>query len=84
MWQHNVFFWQTYLSPSQESLHRQLYVNEIAVADTDKAYSNTKDGILWKNKNVIDLSTIFKKSPIPDTWSQALILSLADEEFFCN
>ena len=54
------------------------------MADTDEAYSNTKDGILCKNKNVIDLLTIFKKSPIPDTRSRALILSLEDEEFFCN
>ena len=30
---------------SQQSLyHRQPYVNEIAVADTGKAYSNTLDG----------------------------------------
>ena len=59
IWQHNVFFDQTYLSPSQQSLHhRQPYVNEIAVADTPEAYSNTEP--LVKNSNVIDeLHTIF-------------------------
>ena len=75
----------TYLSPSQQSLHhRKLYVNKIAVADTDKSYSNTKNGASCENSNVIDLFTIFTKSPIPDTLSQALILSLEDEENFCN
>ena len=57
-----------YLSPSQQSLHhRQPYVNEIAAADTEKAYSNTQDGTSCKNSNAIDLLTIFTKSPILDT-----------------
>ena len=30
-------------------------INEIAVAETDKAYSNTKDGASCKNSNIIDL-----------------------------
>ena len=32
-----------------------LNVNEIAVAETDKAYSNTKDGTSCKDSDVIDL-----------------------------
>ena len=44
-------------------------VNEIAVADTDEAYSNTQGGTSCKNSNIIDLLTIFTKSPIPDTCS---------------
>ena len=64
------FLIQTYLSPSQKSLHhRQPHVNEIAVTDTDEAHSNTQDGISGENINVIDLLTIFRKSPIPDTLS---------------
>ena len=43
---------------SQQSLHhRQLYVNETAMAVSDKANSNTKDGILCENSNAIDLLT---------------------------
>ena len=45
-----------FFNSSQQSLHhRQLYVNEIAMADSDKANSNTKDGILRENSNAIDL-----------------------------
>ena len=70
MWQHNVFFWLRHLSPSQQSLyHRQPYVNGVAVTETAEAYSNIQDGTSSKNSNVIDLLTIFTKSPIPDTWS---------------
>ena len=55
------------LTKTRQSLHhRQLHVNEIAVADIDEAYSNTKNGTSCKNSNVIDLLTIFK-SPIPNT-----------------
>ena len=69
------FLTQTYLSPSQKSLyHRQPHVNEIAVTDTDEAHSNTQDGMSGENINVIDLLTIFRKSPIPDT--------LSDPDFF--
>ena len=57
-----------YLSPSQESLdHRRSHGTEIAVADTDEAYSNTQDETYFENSNVIDLLTIFTKSLTPDT-----------------
>ena len=81
MWQHNVFFdLDVSLTETRQWLHlRQLHVNETAVADIDEPYSNTKNGTSYKNSNVIDLLTILTKSPIPDTWSQALILSLEDE-----
>ena len=81
MWQHNVFFdLDVSLTETRQWLQlRQLHVNETAVADIDEPYSNTKNGTSYKNSNVIDLLTILTKSPIPDTWSQALILSLEDE-----
>ena len=53
------------------------------MADTDEAYSNTKDRISCENRNVIDLLNIFT-NPIAETLSQALILSLEYEEHFCN
>ena len=57
-----------YLSPSKQSLDQRH--NKIAVADIDKAYSNTQDETLAKMViTIIDLLTIFTKSPIPDTWS---------------
>ena len=39
----------------------------VAVTETAEAYSNIQDGTSSKNSNVIDLLTIFTKSPIPDT-----------------
>ena len=57
-----------YLSPSQQSLdHRRSHGTEMAVADTDEAYSNTQDETYSENSNVIDLLTIFTKSLTPDT-----------------
>ena len=64
---------------SQWDVNETTHVNEIAVADIDEAYLNTKNGTSCKNSNVIDLLTVFTKSPIPDTWSQALISSQEDE-----
>ena len=71
MWQHNMFFDLdiSHTNSLQSLHHRQPYVNEIAVADTDEAYWNTQDGTSCKNSNDIDLLTIFRKKPIPDTWS---------------
>ena len=53
-----VFFFNLdlYLSPCQQSRHhRHPHVNEIAVADTDKAYSNTQNTTSCKKSKVIDL-----------------------------
>ena len=61
------FFTETYLWPSQQSLHdRHPHFNEIAVADTDEVYSNTQDGTSCKNSNAMDLWTAFAKSPTPE------------------
>ena len=62
------FVTQTYPLLSQKSRrHRHPYVNEKPLAETDEAYSNTQDGTSSENSNVVDLPTVFTKSPIPDT-----------------
>ena len=52
---------------------------QIAVADTNEAYSNTKDGTSCENGNAIDLLTFFSKSHIPGAWSGIDFIS---EKFF--
>ena len=81
MWQYSVFFWLRHVSHLDKTIihHREPHVTEIAVADIDEAYLNIKNGTSCKNGNVTELLTVFTESPIPDTWSQALISSQEDE-----